>query len=150
MVSDLLNLKPILTLAPTGRSRRDRLRICSAIAGLLLTPSYALAMSNNNKKELLLVVLFVGFWAGVIYAGYRVLKAIWKRRKGIATWTVAQKEVIGGRIDEMGDGTKRAKRDILRYQELEALAKLHNDGVIDDDEFEKRKRVALGEQTESE
>ena len=85
-----------------------------------------------------MAVLFVGFWVGVFYVGYRVLKAIRKRRKQITTWTVE------------GDGTKRAKRDILRYQELEALAKLHNDGVIDDDEFEKRKRVALGEQSENE
>jgi hypothetical protein len=107
-------------------------------------------MSNNDTKAVFLIVLFVGFWAGVFYAGYRVVKAIWKRRKGITKWTVAQKRAVGERIDEMGDGTKRANRDILRYQELEALAKLHNDGVIDDDEFEKRKRVALGEQSESE
>ena len=71
-----------------------------------------------------------------------------RKRKRIIGLTA--KEAISESIDEMGDGTKRAKRDILRYQELEALAKLHNDGVIDDDEFEKRKRVALGEQSESE
>jgi hypothetical protein len=103
-------------------------------------------MDNNDIGTVIEVVLFVGFWVGVCYVGYKVIYhligAIWKRRKQITTWTVAQKEAIGE--------TKRAKRDLLRYQELEALAKLHNDGVIDDDEFEKRKRVALGEQSESE
>jgi len=136
------------------------LRKCAGTAGLLLTPSYAAAMDHHDTRDAVLGVIFVGFWVGVCYVGYRVLKAIWKRRQQITTWTVAQKEAIGDSIDEVGEAigdsidevgeTKRAKRDILRYQELEALAKLHKDGVIDDDEFEKRKRVALGEQSESE
>ena len=48
---------------------------------------------------------------------------------------------------------ERRAREIAEFiqrENWEALAKLHNDGVIDDDEFEKRKRVALGEQSESE
>ena len=98
-------------------------------------------------------VVSVLFGVGVFYVGYKVsykvIGAICEPRKQITTWTVAQKEAIGERIDEIGD-SKRAKRDIMLYQELEALAKLHNDGVIDDDEFEKRKHVALGEQSESE
>jgi hypothetical protein len=44
----------------------------------------------------------------------------------------------------------REIEEFIQRENWEALAKLHDDGVIDDDEFEKRKRVALGEQSESE
>ena len=84
------------------------LRICAVTAGLLLTPSYVSAMNNSNTS-VVQVMLFVGFWVGVFYAGYRALKAIWKRRKGITAWTVAQKEAIRDEYSwqSVSDGPRR-------------------------------------------
>jgi hypothetical protein len=43
--------------------RQTMLRLCAGTAGLLLTPSYALAMSNSDKKDLV-VALWVVFLSG--------------------------------------------------------------------------------------
>jgi hypothetical protein len=44
---------------------------------------------DSDIPTTVVVWLFV---VSVFYVGYRVLKAFWKRRKQITTWTVAQKE----------------------------------------------------------
>jgi hypothetical protein len=98
--------------------------------------------ARRRNAQIAAVVAVLGLIGGGIYAAIRLGKAGWKRREQAVEWAEKQRD----RMPDLGDGSRRAKRDLLRYQELETLARLHKDGVIDDDEFEKRKRVALGEE----
>ena len=61
-----------------------------------------------------------------------------------------QRRKLGSKNKRQAERRAREIAEFIQRENWEALAKLHNDGVIDDDEFEKRKRVALGEQSESE